>query len=475
MSVALQPIQESRPLPQVRLLGVRVHPVTMTEAVETVSGWIARGDRGRWIVASGMHALLEARRRPDFRRVLEQVDLFLPDGFSVVWMARRRGYRVPARVCGTDFLWALCGAAAARGHRVFFYGDAEPVLARLVERLRAAFPALQIAGTLGPPFRALTPAEEAADVARINASRADIVWVGLGLPKQERWIEAHRDRLEASVLVGIGAGIKFAAGAIPRAPGWLGERGLEWAWRLLHEPRRMWRRALDVPYFVALVLREEAQLAALRVVAAVGTTLKRGLDILLAGVGLVVSLPLWAVFAVLIKLEDGGQVFFRQERVGRWGRHFRSVKFRTMVPDADARCGPRQAAEDDPRITRVGRWLRATAMDELPQLWNILIGDMSVVGPRALAPGEIEVRGDGRYLTLADIVGSEFRQQVRPGLTGLAQVYAPRDVPRRQKFRYDRLYVLRRNIWLDVRLILLSFFVTLKGKWETRQQKVSRA
>jgi lipopolysaccharide/colanic/teichoic acid biosynthesis glycosyltransferase len=198
---------------------------------------------------------------------------------------------------------------------------------------------------------------------------------------------------------------------------------------------------------------------------------KRALDVLLAGTGLLASFPLWAAIAAAIKLEDRGPIFFGQERVGQDGRVFRVLKFRSMIPDAEARVGALQASANDPRITKVGRWLRATAMDELPQLVSIVRGDMSFVGPRALRPGEIEVEGDGRHVALEDVPGFQARCLVRPGLTGVAQIYAPRDIPRRQKFQYDKLYIRKQSFWLDVRLILLSFWITFRGTWETRGSK----
>ena len=199
--------------------------------------------------------------------------------------------------------------------------------------------------------------------------------------------------------------------------------------------------------------------------------LKRAFDATLAGAGLILSAPLWAIFAAAIRIEDGGPVFYRQSRVGLGGRTFDALKFRSMRPDAERATGAVQATEDDPRVTHVGRLMRATAMDELPQLVNILRGDMSFVGPRALRPGEIETISNGRLERLEDVPGFERRIRVRPGLTGLAQVYAPRDVRRRQKFRYDRLYVERRSWCLDLRLILLSFWISVLGRWEVRGRK----
>ena len=196
---------------------------------------------------------------------------------------------------------------------------------------------------------------------------------------------------------------------------------------------------------------------------------KRLFDATLAGVGLVLSAPLWVLIAAAIRLDSRGPVFYTQKRVGQGGRLFDVLKFRSMVEDAEWRVGPRQAVENDPRVTRVGRWLRATAMDELPQLWNIFRGDMSFVGPRALRPEEIEVRGAASRIDAVE--GFAARSSVPPGLTGVAQIYAPRDVTRRQKFRFDRVYIRRQTLGLDVRLILLSFWITFRGTWEARGRK----
>jgi lipopolysaccharide/colanic/teichoic acid biosynthesis glycosyltransferase/glycosyltransferase involved in cell wall biosynthesis len=208
--------------------------------------------------------------------------------------------------------------------------------------------------------------------------------------------------------------------------------------------------------------------------------LKRPFDLLVSGLGLLASAPLWALIALAIKLDDGGPVFYAHERVGKGGRRFKSWKFRSMFADSDRRFGPLQARDRDPRITRVGRFLRGTAQDELPQLWNIFKGDMSFVGPRALLPEEIEVQdsrlegANGDAVAMEKISGYEARHRVRPGLTGLAQVYAPRDIPRRHKFKLDLLYIKNQSFWLDLKLIALSFWITFRGKWESRDKRFSR-
>jgi lipopolysaccharide/colanic/teichoic acid biosynthesis glycosyltransferase len=200
--------------------------------------------------------------------------------------------------------------------------------------------------------------------------------------------------------------------------------------------------------------------------------LKRPFDIALASLGILISSPLWLLFGLLIRLQDRGPVFYAQERVGRNGRLFKAFKFRSMIKDAEKGQGPVQAVENDPRVTKIGKILRATAMDELPQLLNIFKGDMSFVGPRALRPNEKEVQGDEENGSIEEIPGYKERHAVRPGLTGLTQVFLPGETPRRKKFRYDLLYIRKRSFWLDLKLMALSFWITFRGKWESRSEKV---
>lgn len=197
---------------------------------------------------------------------------------------------------------------------------------------------------------------------------------------------------------------------------------------------------------------------------------KRTFDMALAGLMLVLSAPVWLAIALAIKMDDGGPIFYRQERWGRGQTRFQVLKFRTMVESSDRQFGVRQATSDDHRITRVGRLLRATGLDELPQVLNILVGDMSFVGPRALATNERAA--DGTPIRYDETTGFARRLQVRPGLTGLATIYLPKDAPSSLKFRVDQLYVSRLSFWLDLRLVALSFWISFRGKWETRSSKV---
>lgn len=189
---------------------------------------------------------------------------------------------------------------------------------------------------------------------------------------------------------------------------------------------------------------------------------KRLFDILLSTIGLIVFSPLGFILALLVRYEDDGPIFYFQERWGRDGEKFKAYKFRTMTPGADQIWGLKPAVENDHRVTQIGKFLRATAMDELPQLLNIWKGDMSFVGPRALAVGEVT----------SSVPDFFDRHKIQPGLTGPAQVFAPRDASLQEKFRYDLAYIENRSFWGDIKLLFLSVWITLRGKWESRERKI---
>jgi len=184
--------------------------------------------------------------------------------------------------------------------------------------------------------------------------------------------------------------------------------------------------------------------------------LKRCFDFFFATLALGISFPLWFIFAIAIKFEDGGPILYPQRRWGKNKKPFNVYKFRTMVVDADKKFGRIQAQQNDPRITRIGRFLRATSLDEMPQILNIWKGDMSWVGPRALPINEIQAKEENGHVPDEAIPGFNLRCTVRPGLTGIAQIYAPRDVPRRHKFKYDLIYIQNQSFRLDLKLIALS-------------------
>lgn len=199
--------------------------------------------------------------------------------------------------------------------------------------------------------------------------------------------------------------------------------------------------------------------------------IKRSFDFALASAGLIISSPLWAFFSILIYCEDRGPVFFIQKRCGKEEKEIRLIKFRTMRYEKDS-LNELIDIEGDPRVTKIGRILRSTAMDELPTLINILRGNISFVGPKPL-PFEIGNDENHLYNSVTMVPGYHIRRQVKPGLTGIAQIYISKDASLREKFHYDNLYVRKMSLWIDIRLIILSFMVTFKGAWESRSKKLN--
>ena len=244
------------------VLGVRVNIVQIPEVVDAMSRWIDdRDGTCHQIVNTGMHGIMVAHRDAEFKDILNSSDLFFPDGISMIWTARLRGHSIRKKKTGPELLREFCKVANERGYSNYFYGDTPETLQSLAEKFKLEFPRLKIVGSYSPPFRPITPAEDEEIIRNINASGADVLWVGLGCPKQERWIFDHKERLNVPVAAGVGAYFKFHSGQIKRAPSWIGNLGFEWLWRLATEPRRIWRRVLvDGPQFLGHVMLESSGL-----------------------------------------------------------------------------------------------------------------------------------------------------------------------------------------------------------------------
>ena len=229
------------------VLGVRVSALTVSDAVETIAGWI-RDRRREYVCVRDVHGVMACTRDGALRLIHNAAGMVTPDGMPLVWVGRWSGRRIE-RVCGPDLLPAVCDRSREWKH--YFYGGGVGVPELLAQRLRERHGPLTIVGTLSPPFRELSAEEDEAIVQQINAADPDIVWVGLGTPKQERWMAEHRARLNAPVLVGVGAAFDFHAGLKRQAPRWMRHTGFEWCFRLATEPRRLWRRYLrNNPLFV---------------------------------------------------------------------------------------------------------------------------------------------------------------------------------------------------------------------------------
>jgi len=242
--------------PRVNILGVGISTVDTAQTLDIMNGWIARREP-HYLCLAPVHNVMDCRRDPDLKRIFNASGLTVPDGMPLAWLLRLKGYRHVDRVYGPDLLLAACERSDEHGYRHFFYGGAEDVAEEMAYLLMKRFPGLQVAGCSSPPFRPLKPEEDRLEVEKINAARPDVLWVGLGAPKQERWMGEHFGRIEVPVMVGVGAAFDFLSGNKPQAPFWMQRSGLEWLFRLMTEPRRLWRRYLiNNPLFVVLVLSQ---------------------------------------------------------------------------------------------------------------------------------------------------------------------------------------------------------------------------
>jgi len=397
-----------------------------------------------------------------YKSALDGADSVLPDGTGVRMAARMLGRAAPENVNGTDLFPRLCEAAAKPdGATLYLLGGAPGVAARCAERMVTLYPGLRIVGTADGHFAARS---EDAVLAEIAELRPDIVLVGMGAPAQDLWIARNRHRLGIGVAIGVGGLFDFYSGDKRRAPGAMRAAGVEWIWRLMLEPRRLFRRyVFGNPLFILRVWREARGATRSR-----GTGLRRVarmIDIGAAGAGLLAAAPLIAAVALAIRAESPGPVFFSQTRIGRGGAHFRLWKLRTMRASAPADKAALMARNEmaggvlfklrrDPRITRVGRVLRRFSLDEVPQLWNVLRGDMAIVGPRPALPEEVAQYGPAAC----------ERLRAKPGLTGLWQVSGRSTRPFEEQIMLDAETIARRSVGFDLGIMLRTVPAILGGK-----------
>lgn len=238
------------------ILGVGVSAINMTQAIATIEEWIAQR-QSKYICVTPVHAVMDCYHDPSLKPIFNNSGLTTPDGMPVVWLLRLYGHKEVDRVYGPDLMRTVCQRSTEANYRHFFYGGAEGVPEKLAQTLGRLYPGLNVVGTYSPPFRALTPAEDQEVIDRINRTQPDIVWVGLGSPKQERWMAAHVQKIEGATLIGVGAAFDFLTNRKPQAPRWLQRSGLEWVFRLLCEPRRLaYRYLVNNPLFVWLMLTQ---------------------------------------------------------------------------------------------------------------------------------------------------------------------------------------------------------------------------
>lgn len=395
-------------------------------------------------------------RDPHYAAALNRADAILPDGIGVELAARMGGKGLTENLNGTDFTPALLREAARKGMSVYLFGGTPGTAEKAADNLVLQIPGLRVVG-VRDGFEGAQDSEAA--IADINASGADIVVVAMGVPMQEMWIDRHANDLSAKLIMGVGALLDFLAGNVQRAPAMVRKAKMEWAWRLAMEPRRMANRYLVGNFtFMARAARHTMQQVQTADVA------KRAFDICAAGAGLAVLSPLLLIVALLIRVESRGPVLFRQTRVGRDGTAFTILKFRSMHVDAEERLAKLRETSDragvcfksrtDPRVTRIGRILRRLSIDELPQIINVVKGDMSLVGPRPGLPSEVA----------AYPAHAHERLNARPGITGLWQVSGRADIGFDKMIDLDVAYVRSRSFLLDLLLLVMTARAVVSGR-----------
>jgi N-acetylglucosaminyldiphosphoundecaprenol N-acetyl-beta-D-mannosaminyltransferase len=242
------------------VLGVGISVLNYQKTLGILAQTVARREKG-YVAVTGVHGISEAQDDPAFRKILNNAYLCTPDGMPTVWMSKLAGHSEVCRVYGPDLMALVCETGVAKGWRHFFYGGAEGVAQELKSKLEQRFPGLQVTGAYTPPFRPLNAAEEADLIRQVDAAQPDFFWVGLSTPKQERFMAEYLPKLNARVMLGVGAAFLFHAGKVKQAPKWIQQSGLEWAYRIGQEPRRLWKRyAKNNPLFIARILLQKTGL-----------------------------------------------------------------------------------------------------------------------------------------------------------------------------------------------------------------------
>jgi len=446
-------------LPKTKLFGLELANSTLPEAASAIVERAKNGQRSI-IQFINAHCVNILKSDPEYRHALSHADILLPDGSGVSLAAKLSRTMIANNLNGTDLFPLLCDKAAKENQAIFMLGGAPGIAAAAANNMRNQIPSLHIAGARNGYF---DPTEEQQMIDGINASGASILLVGMGVPYQEIWIAKNRNRINVPVVIGVGGLFDYYSGRIPRAPMVFRKAGMEWVWRLMQEPKRLAKRYLiGNPLFIihallyAWAARGHAE-AFFRIS-------KRALDIAISFSALLLLGPLFATLSLLIKSEDQGRAFFSQTRIGANGQPFKIWKFRTMKANAEEikasliakneRDSVCFKMKNDPRITNVGRWLRRFSLDELPQLLNVLKGDMAIVGPRPALPQEV-AKYDTRALK---------RLGGHPGLTCSWQVSGRADIPFDEQVKLDVAYLEKRSILYDLAMILKTIPAVITGK-----------
>lgn len=471
---------------KIAIFDISFNNLAMNEILEIIKRSIFNKEK-KSIFFINADCLNKTFSNENYKQTLKKADLVLPDGSGINIACNILKEKLKQNVNGTDMLPYICSLSQKNSFKIFLLGSKEGVAFKAKEKLLEKYPNLQIVGTHHGYIN--NKKEEVQVIKTINKSKCDILLVAMGAPMQEIFIDKYKKQLDLSVVIGVGGLFDFYSSNIKRAPMYLRETGFEWVYRMIQEPKRMWKRyILGNPLFIYRVLKYKKQIQKDSLIdsylntydkpkklniqkvlwkAAIisGDFLKRLLDILASFILMILFSPLFIIVAIIIKFTSKGDVFFVQDRVGINGKIFRMFKFRSMVVDAEelkeklkdqnqSKDGVIFKMKDDPRITKIGKFIRKTSIDELPQLANVFLGDMSLVGPR---PPIIE---EVKQYNMDD----KKRLDVKPGITCIWQVSGRSSIPFKEQVKMDKEYIKTQSLFKDIVLLLKTIPAVLFQK-----------
>lgn len=451
-----------------RLLGVDIWNGSMHSAVS----WLVNRIQNKLptqVAFANANNLNIAFEEPLLKSHLNECERVFADGSGIRLAAKACGVRVQDNVNGTDMFPLLCEALQENKKSIFLLGAQRKVIESAVANIKQQYPSLIIAGYHHGYFSSDEFSQQKV-IRQINRSAADMLVVAMGTPVQENWLSKFATQIAIPVRMSVGGLFDFISGKNSRAPKLMRSLGVEWIWRMAQEPARMWRRyILGNPLFVYRVFKRHVLKPTKQTIVdnidGSYSLLKRCCDFIVAGLIVTLLAPFLAAVALAIRFDSRGPILFSQTRIGKNGKQFRFWKFRSMIttaPDKKEELAKLNESQDqvlfkmkqDPRITSVGRFIRKFSIDELPQLWNVLKGDMSLVGPRPALPEEVE-----KYSK-----GDKLRLKVKPGLTCFWQVLGRSDLSFRQQVQLDQKYIKERSLLTDLKILLLTIPAVVSGK-----------
>ncbi|WP_394200880.1 exopolysaccharide biosynthesis polyprenyl glycosylphosphotransferase [Shewanella waksmanii] len=489
-----------------RLFDVKISNVTMPSMIEQVMQATTDKQNLARFAFVNADCMNTAYHHHDYVTALNSCQSVFADGLGVRIAAQHLGLALKDNVNGTDMFPLLCEQLSLQGKSIFLLGGRPGIAQITAQNMSKRFPKLKIAGTHHGYLADSTL--NASVIDKINDSGAAVLLVAMGAPMQELWLHTHQKQLQVGAAIGVGGLFDFYSNRIKRAPLWVRQIGMEWVCRLLAEPKRMWKRyIIGNPLFIYRVRRfhKQAEKAANtnatdiasthlahekvqsmeqrlrnpelahqkallkrvshKLALRVNSTAKRAVDITVATIALLLLSPLLLIVIALIRIESPGAVFFHQQRAGKHNLPFKMWKFRSMYVDAQARLEKLQQQNEmqggvtfkmkkDPRITRIGRFIRKASIDELPQLWNVLKGDMSLVGPRPALLTEVEQYSQHE----------RCRLNVKPGITCIWQVSGRSDIPFDKQVQLDIDYIYQQSLAADINLLLKTIPAVLTAR-----------